>query len=457
MNDNIKNISPIDGRYKSKTSDLNEYFSEYALIKYRTYVEIKWLIFMILNNIINIQNKDKLIKKLEAITKNFNIKDAQKIKKIESIANHDVKSVEYWLREKLKKEKEIIPFIHFACTSEDINNLSYAIALKKYIFSSHKKSTNLLVEKLCNMSIKYADVEMMSKTHGQPASPTTMGKEISVFTYRLNRTLNQIYNIDFLGKFNGAVGNFNAHNFSFPELDWLFLSKKFINSLDLKENMYTTQIESHDFLSEIFDASKRFNNIMLGLCKDFWGYISCNYFLQKVKKSEVGSSTMPHKINPIDFENAEGNLGISNSIFNHLSEKLAISRFQRDLSDSTAMRNIGVAFAHQKIAIDSLIKGLDKLEINKKILSDELKNQWDLLAEPIQNIMKLNSIDNAYEKLKSLTRNNKKISKNDLTSFVKKLKISPKYKKLLLNANPTNYTGIAEKLARNIRKVIDNE
>ena len=307
------------------------------------------------------------------------------------------------------------------------------------------------------MSIKYADVEMMSKTHGQPASPTTMGKEISVFTYRLNRTLNQIYNIDFLGKFNGAVGNFNAHNFSFPELDWLFLSKKFINSLDLKENMYTTQIESHDFLSEIFDASKRFNNIMLGLCKDFWGYISCNYFLQKVKKSEVGSSTMPHKINPIDFENAEGNLGISNSIFSHLSEKLAISRFQRDLSDSTAMRNIGVAFAHQKIAIDSLIKGLNKLEINKKILSDELKNQWDLLAEPIQNIMKLNSIDNAYEKLKSLTRNNKKISKNDLTSFVKKLKISPKYKKLLLNANPTNYTGIAEKLARNIRKVIDNE
>ena len=221
--------------------------------------------------------------------------------------------------------------------------------------------------------------------------------------------------------------------------------------------MYTTQIESHDFLCEIFDASKRLNNIMLGLCKDFWGYISCNYFLQKVKKSEVGSSTMPHKINPIDFENAEGNLGISNSIFNHLSEKLAISRFQRDLSDSTAMRNIGVAFAHQKIAIDSLIKGLDKLEINKKILSDELKNQWDLLAEPIQNIMKLNSIDNAYEKLKSLTRNNKKISKNDLTSFVKKLKISPKYKKLLLNANPTNYTGIAEKLARNIRKVIDNE
>jgi adenylosuccinate lyase len=284
-----------------------------------------------------------------------------------------------------------------------------------------------------------------------------MGKEISVFTYRLNRTLNQVYSVDFLGKFNGAVGNFNAHDFSFPELDWLLLSKKFINSLDLKENMYTTQIESHDFLSEIFDASKRLNNIMLGLSKDFWGYISCNYFLQKVKKNEVGSSTMPHKINPIDFENAEGNLGISNSIFNHLSEKLSISRFQRDLSDSTAMRNIGVAFAHQKIAIDSLIKGLNKLEINKKVLSNELKNQWDLLAEPIQNIMKLNSIDNAYEKLKSLTRNNNKINKKDLNAFVKKLKILPKHKKLLLNANPTNYTGIAKKLAKNIKKVIENE
>ena len=412
---------------------------------------------MLLNNIINIQNNEKLIKKLEAILKNFNIKDAQKIKKIESIANHDVKSVEYWLREKLKKEKEIVPFIHFACTSEDINNLSYSIALKKYIFSSHKKSTNLLIEILSNLSIKYADVEMMSKTHGQPASPTTMGKEISVFTYRLYRTLNQIYNIDFLGKFNGAVGNFNAHNFSFPELDWLLISKKFINSLGLKENVYTTQIESHDFLSEIFDASKRLNNIMLGLSRDFWGYISCNYFLQKVKKNEIGSSTMPHKINPIDFENAEGNFGISNSIFNHLSEKLSISRFQRDLSDSTAMRNIGVAFAHQKIAIDSLIKGLDKLEINKKILSNELKNQWALLAEPIQNIMKLNSIDNAYEKLKSLTRNNNKISKSDLIAFVKKLKISPEHKKLLLSTSPRNYTGIAKELAKNIKKVINNE
>lgn len=449
-------ISPIDGRYSHQTEPLRPTFSEYGLIHKRVEIEILWLIGL---------SKDKEIKevprfsakttsKLKNIIKNFSLKDAQAVKKIEKITNHDVKAIEYWLKDTLKNEKEIVnvnEFIHFACTSEDINNLAYALMLKESLHKVLIPSISSLIKQTSKYSNKYSNIPMLAKTHGQTASPTTLGKEFANFTYRLERQILQLKNQKILGKINGAVGNFNSHVSAYPKKNWVKFSKNFIESIGLVYNPYTTQIEPHDFMAETFHIISRINNVLIDFNRDIWTYISIGYFKQKSEKKEVGSSTMPHKINPIDFENSEGNLGMSNSLLIHFSEKLPISRLQRDLTDSTVLRNIGVAFSFSLIAYNSCLKGLSKLEINKVQIDKDLDEAWEILAEPIQTIMRKNKIKNPYEKLKNLTRGNQNINKESLHKFIKLLNLPKEDKNYLLNLTPHNYIGIASSLARKFK------
>ena len=449
-------ISPVDGRYQIKTDVLRPIFSEYGLFRFRVLVEIEWLKKLSKNpNIKEIESfSTNSISLLDNIKNNFSIDDAKQIKKIEKITNHDMKAVEYFIREKIQSDpklKNVSQFIHFACTSEDINNLSYALMLKDARENILLPKLQKLIIILQEMSDSYASIPMLSRTHGQIASPTTLGKEMAIYVYRALRQMKQFENIELLGKLNGAVGNFNAHFTAYPDINWMSLSKEFIEELGLTWNPYTTQIESHDYMAEYFHTLVRTNMILIDLCRDLWGYISLGYFNLKPIKGEVGSSTMPHKVNPIDFENAEGNFGIADSIFEHLAMKLPTSRWQRDLSDSTVLRNAGVGIAHTIIAFDSTVAGLSKIDINKDVIHEDLKDSWEVLTEPIQTVMRRYNIDNAYEKLKKLSRG-QKINKEILHNFIEQLDIPDDAKSRLKELNPSNYLGNAEIQAKSIKK-----
>jgi len=448
----ITSISPIDGRYSRQTESLKPVFSEFGLIKNRVKIEILWLIA--LSNDKEIKELPKFskqsLKYLDQLFLDFSEKDAKAVKEIESKTNHDVKAVEYWLRNQLKKKKlnKANEFIHFSLTSEDVNNLAYALMLKEALSETIVPSIKKISSILKANSKKFASLPMLSRTHGQTASPTTLGKEFANINYRIERQITQLKNQEILGKINGAVGNYNAHISAYPKKNWPAFSKNFISSLKLTYNPLTTQIEPHDFIAEIFQNVSRINTILIDLNRDIWGYISLGYFKQKVIKGEIGSSTMPHKVNPIDFENSEGNLGLSNAILSHLAEKLPLSRWQRDLTDSTVLRNIGVGFSYGLIAYNSCIKGLNKLEVNKSIIHEELNQSWEVLAEPIQTVMRKNGIENSYEKLKDITRGKGKISADKIHHFIKNLKISNEDKTYLLELTPQTYIGVAPQLAK---------
>jgi adenylosuccinate lyase len=446
-------ISPIDGRYASKVEELRPIFSEFGLIRYRVQVEVRWL--QTLSNHAKIVEVSPFSAKanqlLENIILHFSEADAQQVKDIERTTNHDVKAVEYFLKEKIAGNTEleqVSEFIHFACTSEDINNLSYGLMLKE--------GRELILEQMqtCIDVIKQCAVEnaaqpMLSRTHGQSATPTTVGKEFANTAVRLQRQKQQLEAVVLLGKINGAVGNYNAHTVAYPEVDWDDFAQKFVESLGLQFNPYTIQIEPHDYIAEFFHALSRFNTVLLDFDRDVWGYISLGYFKQKTVAGEVGSSTMPHKVNPIDFENSEGNLGIANALFTFLAEKLPISRWQRDLTDSTVLRNIGVGIAHTSIAIQATLKGISKLQINPEAIEADLNNNWEVLAEPIQTVMRRYGIEKPYEKLKELTRG-QRITPEQLKSFIEKLEIPVEAKAELLKLTPRAYTGYAEMLANKI-------
>tara|TARA_B100001540_G_scaffold315923_1_gene344414 strand:+ start:1169 stop:2545 length:1377 start_codon:yes stop_codon:yes gene_type:complete len=449
-------ISPVDGRYQNKTDALRPIFSEYGLFRYRVLVEVEWLKKL---------SKNSSIKEIESfsasstsllnnIKDNFSIVDAERIKEIEKTTNHDMKAVEYFIREKIQSDtklKNISQFIHFACTSEDINNLSYALMLKDARESILVPKLQKLVTILEKMSADYSSTPMISRTHGQTASPTTLGKEMAVYVHRLNRQNNQLKNIELLGKLNGAVGNFNAHFSAYPDIDWMTLSKEFVEELGLTWNPLTTQIESHDYMAQYFHVLIRSNTILIDLCRDLWGYISLGYFKLKLIKGEVGSSTMPHKINPIDFENSEGNFGFANSLLEHLAMKLPTSRWQRDLTDSTVLRNTGVGIAHSVIALDSCIAGLSKIDVDTEIINQDLENSWEVLTEAIQTVMRCYNIEGAYEKLKEISRGNE-INRETLHNFIEKLDIPNDAKSRLKNLTPSNYLGNAETQTKLIKK-----
>ena len=446
-------VSPIDGRYSKKVEHLRAIFSESALMRYRVITEITWLEYLSecdqLDQIPPMTSE--VSNGLKKIQSDFTLEDAKRIKEIESKINHDVKAIEYFLKEKIEAIKEGVnytSFIHFACTSEDVNNISYALMLKDGV-SEIIKSIEQVIKKLKTQSHAWAGHSMLSRTHGQPASPSTMGKEIANFVSRLDRQLVLLKNAEYLAKMNGAVGNYNAHSIAYPKVDWESVSNGYIDSLGLSFNPYTTQIEPHDWMAELFHTIIRINNIFLDLSRDIWMYISIGYFKQVVNESEVGSSTMPHKVNPIDFENAEGNIGLANAILDHLASKLTISRMQRDLSDSTAQRNIGTAFAQSEIAIQSLLKGLSKIEISKENLKQDLMDNWEILAEPIQTILRRENIPNAYENLKDLTRG-QKLNEEKLHQFIDSLDVTESVKDEMKALTPESYTGIAESLAKKI-------
>ncbi len=449
-------ISPVDGRYQNKTDILRSIFSEYGLFRFRVVIEIEWL--KALSKHPDIKEIGRFpadsISFLDNIKNDFSIDDAIRIKEIEQTTNHDVKAVEYFLREKIRSVpslKNIASFIHFGCTSDDINNLSHALMLKDTRENVLAPKLNKLVSILEKMSADYASVAMLSRTHGQTASPTTLGKEVAVYTHRLLRQINQFKNIELLGKLNGAVGNFNAHFAAYPNIDWMSLSKEFVEELDLNWNPHTTQIEPHDYMAEYFHALIRINTILIDLCRDLWGYISLGYFKLKLVEGEIGSSTMPHKINPIDFENSEGNLGLANNMLEHLAMKLPTSRWQRDLTDSTVLRNMGVGVAHSIIAFDSCIKGLSKLDVNIDMINHDLKDSWEILTEAVQTVMRCAGYDDAYEKLKELSRG-KEIDKKTLHNFIDQLNIPDNDKSRLKKLTPSNYLGNAETQAKSIKK-----
>lgn len=437
-------ISPIDGRYREKLEELSLYFSEFALIKYRVKVEILYLINLSKFGIIRkLSKKEKAF--LISIFEKFKISDGEKVKKIEKKINHDVKAVEYFIKEKIKKTslEDTKEFVHFALTSEDVTNLASSLALQDFLQKEYFLNLNKLVKKISQLAKKYKSTAMLARTHGQPASPTTMGKELAVFVYRLKKQIASFPKLT--GKLNGAVGNYNAHLTSFPKVNWINFSQNFIKSLGLVPNLITTQIENHDCWAQIFHAAVRVNNILLDCNRDIWSYISFDYLKQKTIKEEVGSSTMPHKVNPIDFENSEGNAGLANSILSHLACKLPISRLQRDLSDSTASRNIGTAFAHCLLAFKSTLKGLGRIEINQKKIEQDLKNHPQVIAEAIQIILRREKVKMPYEALKKITRG-RKITLNDFHCFIDNLDISDKTKKELKKIRPENYIGLAEEL-----------
>lgn len=453
MTNSLSAISPIDGRYSSKVDELRPIFSEYGLIKQRVTIEILWLIALSKDTKIPEIPlfSDAITKILHGIISSFSLADAEAIKVIEKATNHDVKAVEYWLKDILKNEKEIkkvSEFIHFGCTSEDINNLAYALMLKEGIKEIILPKIISLQKKINSYAQEYADLPLLARTHGQAASPTTLGKEFANINARLIRQIDLLKRQKFLGKMNGAVGNFNAHLAAYPSIDWNNFSRSFVESLSLEYNEYTTQIEPHDFIAEIFHNIIRINNILLDVNKDMWSYISLGYFSQRTIKNEVGSSTMPHKVNPIDFENSEGNLGLSNALLDHISQKLPISRWQRDLTDSTVLRNMGLCLAYGHVAYDSCLKGLNKIVVNKNKINEDLEEAWEILAEPIQTVMRKHGIDNPYEKLKALTRGNKNITRKSLIQFIKNLDLPTEEKKQLLNISPQNYLGIAAILAK---------
>ena len=449
-------VTPIDGRYGSKTAALRSAFSEYGLIKYRVFVEVRWLQF--LANHIEITELPKFSANteqfLEQLLENFDEAQAQQIKAIEQTTNHDVKAIEYYLKDCFKDQAELnaaSEFTHFACTSEDINNLSHALMLLEGRDQILAPMLDEVIEKLRSLAEQYGDDAMLSRTHGQTASPTTMGKELANVVARLHRQRSQINATPLLGKINGAVGNFNAHLSAYPDIDWAASGQRFVESLGLVWNPYTTQIEPHDYMAELFDALSRTNTILIDLNRDIWAYISLGYFKQSTVAGEVGSSTMPHKVNPIDFENAEGNLGLANAIFQHLSSKLPVSRWQRDLTDSTVLRNMGVGFAYSLIAYQSLLKGLNKLELNAARLAQDLDNAWEVLAEPIQTVMRRYGIPEPYEKLKALTRG-QAITQETLKDFIETLELPEQARTELMALTPASYTGIATELARDINK-----
>jgi adenylosuccinate lyase len=448
-------LSPLDGRYQNKLDALRPFFSEYALIKHRAWVEVEWLkALSAAKELTEIAAfSAETIKELDAAVAEFSEEDAAQVKAIESRTNHDVKALEYWLKEKFIGNHEVnaaSEFIHFACTSEDINNLSHALMLKAARDTVMLPFLNELITRLTDLATAFADQPMLSRTHGQTASPTTMGKELANVAYRLKRQHQQLSNNEILGKINGAVGNFNAHLSAYPNFDWEAFAKRFVESLGLTYNPMTIQIEPHDYMAELYDAMARANTILIDLNRDIWGYISVGYFKQKVKAGEIGSSTMPHKVNPIDFENSEGNLGMANAILRHMAEKLPVSRWQRDLTDSTVLRNMGVGFGYTLLGYEACLRGLNKLEINAAKLADDLDNSWEVLAEPIQTVMRRYGLENPYEQLKELTRGKGGINKASIQAFIQTLKIPAQAKQLLLELTPANYTGKAAELAKRI-------
>ena len=448
-------LSPLDGRYGSKTAGLRDFFSEYALIKYRVIVEIEWLKALAAESAITEVPafSTGAIALLDGIADNFSVADAERVKVIEATTNHDVKAVEYFLKEKTSTHAEIAAvseFIHFACTSEDINNLSHALMLKGARDGVLLPALERLIDRLTSLAHEFAELPMLSRTHGQPASPTTVGKEIANVVYRLRRTWDAIGAIDLMGKINGAVGNYNAHLSAYPDIDWEHFAREFVTDLGLNFNPYTIQIEPHDAMAELYDAIARTNTILIDLNRDVWGYISLGYFKQKVKAGEVGSSTMPHKVNPIDFENSEGNLGLANAMLRHLAEKLPISRWQRDLTDSTVLRNMGVGFGYSLLAYESCLRGLSKLEANPAALAADLDGNWEVLAEPIQTVMRRYGVANPYEQLKELTRGKAGMTRESLHVFIDGLAIPSAEKTRLKTMTPGSYTGMAAELARQI-------
>ncbi|HHV50063.1 MAG TPA: adenylosuccinate lyase [Rhodocyclaceae bacterium] len=447
-------ISPLDGRYAGKVDALRAHFSEFGLIRARLKVEIEWLKALAAEPHFNEipPFSAATIAALDALVENFGPAQAAEVKAEEAVTNHDVKALEYWIKKNTKGNAEVekvSEFIHFACTSEDINNLSHALMCQGAREQAMLPTLDKVIEKLRELAHAYADIPMMSRTHGQPATPSTMGKEMANVAYRLQRARARIAQVELLGKINGAVGNYNAHLAAYPGYDWEGFAKKFVESLGLTFNPYTIQIEPHDALAELFDAFARANSILIDLDRDVWGYISLGFFKQKVKAGEIGSSTMPHKVNPIDFENSEGNLGLANAVLKHLAEKLPISRWQRDLTDSTVLRNMGVGLGYALLAYDSLLKGLGKLEINAEAMHVDLDANWELLAEPIQTVMRRYAVPNAYEKLKDLTRG-ARVSRAGMQAFVATLEIPEAAKTELLKLTPWDYTGKAAELARRI-------
>lgn len=448
--DNLLCISPIDGRYYEKTKDLSDYFSEFALIKYRVIVEIKWLIFLSDEKIIKLKLRKKDIDNLNKIIDTFNIDEAKKVKNHESVTNHDVKAVEYYLQDKLKELDlvDFISYIHFTLTSEDINNTSYNLMIKDSLDNVYYKNINDLIGILDNYSVKYKSIGMLSHTHGQAATPTTVGKEFKVFSYRLKSILDNLKSIRLRSKFSGAVGNYNTHVVTLPEVDWIEVTKKFINNLGLDYNPVTTQIESHDFVCLLLSHIKIINNIIKDLNSDLWLYISRGYFVETMKSGEVGSSVMPHKVNPINQENSMANIEIGNSIIDALVNNLSISRMQRDLSDSSKMRNLGVIFSHSIISIKETIKGLNKINVNENLLKEELENHYEVLSEAIQTVLRNNGYKGAYEQLKKLSRG-KVITRDDIREFIQELEIDSNDKERLLNLTPNTYLGLAEEIVLN--------
>ena len=446
MPNSLHAISPIDGRYHSKTEKLAQYFSEASLIKYRVKVEVEYFIALCEFSLPQLNNVDKeQLENLRNLYIDFTDHDAQRVKEIEKVTNHDVKAVEYFIKEKMDDEvwgnaKE---FIHFGLTSQDINNTAIPMSLKDCMEEHYFPFIHQIIEHLSTLAQDWAKIPMLAKTHGQPASPTRLGKEIYVFVERLNEQVKLLEQVKYAGKFGGATGNFNAHHVAYPKMDWAKFGDDFLDKkLGISRSTTTTQIEHYDHMAALFDGLKRVNTILIDLCRDIWTYISMEYFKQKIKKGEVGSSAMPHKVNPIDFENAEGNLGLANAIFEHLSAKLPISRLQRDLTDSTVLRNIGVPIAHGAIAFSSIEKGLGKLLLNESALQKDLEDNWAVVAEAIQTILRREGVPNPYEMLKDLTRSNEQITADSIASFIDNLAVSAEIKEELRQISPSNYTGI---------------
>ena len=450
----LMSLSPLDGRYAGKVDALRPQFSEYGLIRRRLQVEIEWLKALAAEaHFAEIPAfSPATVAELDALVAGFGPQQAGEVKDIEAVTNHDVKALEYWIKKQLANNDEVMrvaEFIHFACTSEDINNLSHALMLAAARDEAMLPMLDKVQARLRALAHEHAELPMMSRTHGQPATPTTLGKEMANVAYRLGRARERIAGVGLLGKINGAVGNYNAHLAAYPGFDWESFARRFVESLGLEFNPYTIQIEPHDAMAELFDAFARANSILIDLDRDVWGYISLGFFKQKLKAGEIGSSTMPHKVNPIDFENSEGNLGLANAVLRHLSEKLPISRWQRDLTDSTVLRNMGVALGYTLLAYDSLLRGLNKLEANPECLRNDLDANWELLAEPIQTVMRRYGIANPYEKLKELTRG-QRVSREGMQAFVQSLEIPAAARAELLELTPWGYTGKAAELARRI-------
>lgn len=448
-------LSPLDGRYHSRVNSLRTHFSEFGLIYYRVLIEVEWLKALGMESgIPEIKPfSAESIAYLDQLVSQFSEADAEQIKFIEKRTNHDVKAIEYWLREKLSSIPETagkLEFIHFACTSEDINNLSHALMLANGRKTVMLPMLDKLIHCLRDFAHQLADVPMLCRTHGQAATPSTLGKEMANVVYRLQRARVRLAGVEILGKINGAVGNYNAHLVTYPDMDWESFAQRFVTNLGIVFNPYTIQIEPHDYMAELFDSFARINSILIDLNRDLWGYISLGYFKQKMVAGEVGSSTMPHKINPIDFENSEGNLGLANALLRHLSEKLPISRWQRDLTDSTVLRNMGVVLGYTLLAYESCMKGLNKLEVNSERMADDLNHTWEVLAEPIQTVMRRYHIENAYDKLKDLTRGKGGINRESLHAFIGTLDIPEAEKQRLYLLTPSTYTGKAAELARRV-------